>query len=366
MGTDTEIPTFGVEEEFLLVDSVAGHPVACNVAVAEAAAARGTKLQLEMTQCQVETATPVCNTAHEVDSYVRLSRKNAAGAAEDCGARLLAASVSPAVTADFPLTEKSRYTTIKSEFGIVANELAVSGCHVHVAIDDPEQAPAISNHLRPWMPTLLALSANSSICEGRDTGYASWRSILWSRWPSAGPPPYFADHDDYTATVHDLRIAGAALDDAMVYWHIRPSSHLPTIEIRVCDVPATVDETVLIAVLIRSLVMAALNRVRQGDNGPMVPDSFLRAACWRAARDGIVGQGVDVNAKRLTPVRECVDSLLRMVRPELDRTGEFDEATELVEQVFGRGNGAIRQRAALERRHDVGDVVAELARLTAL
>src|SRR5947209_555926 len=94
------IPTFGVEEEFLLVDPVGGHPVARNADVAAAAATRGTKLQLEMTQCQIETTTPVCLTSREVDSYLRLSRKNAAGAAEDCGARLLAASVSPAVTAD--------------------------------------------------------------------------------------------------------------------------------------------------------------------------------------------------------------------------------------------------------------------------
>ncbi len=112
-------------------------------------------------------------------------------------------------------------------------------------------AVQVSNHLRPWLPSLLALSANSPIHRGVDTGYASWRSILWSHWPSAGPPPYFSSLEEYDRTVAAMLECGSILDKAMVYWDVRPSTNFPTVEVRVSDVPATVDETVLMATVVR-------------------------------------------------------------------------------------------------------------------
>ena len=100
-----------------------------------------------------------------------------------------------------------------------------------------EAAIQVSNRLRPWLPLLLALTANSAVYRNTDTGYASWRSVLWARWPSAGPPPQFDSVDEYDAVVRMLRHAGAMLDDGMVYWDVRPSANFPTIEVRVADVP---------------------------------------------------------------------------------------------------------------------------------
>ena len=141
---------------------------------------------------------------------------------------------------------------------------------------------------------LLALSANSAIYRGVDTGYASWRNVLWGRWPSAGPPPYFESVAHYDAEVSMLLDCGAMLDDGMLYWDIRPSSKFPTVEIRVADVPATAAETVLLATLSRAAVMTALNAYDRGERAPRIDDHVVRAAYWKAAHDGLDGQAVDV------------------------------------------------------------------------
>lgn len=358
------VPTFGIEEEFLLIHPETGRLASQNERVASAAKARGTELQLELTQCQVESATPVCRTTPEADAHLRISRKNARCAADDHALQLIAAGVSPAQTGPVPVTNTPRYQLIAERFGIVANEYPLCGCHIHVALSDPHDAAGISNHLRPWLPTLLALSANSAICNGVDTGYASWRSIMWRRWPTAGPPPYFADPEQISATLHGLMSSGVLLDDAMLYWDIRASSHVPTMEIRVCDVPATVDETMLLATLTRAAVMTALDRIHNGDIGPPVSDAILGAAYWRAAKDGIEGELVDFAARQTVPARANVDSLVSAIRPALDRTGDYEQVLDYIDRIFADGNGAVRQRTSYRRRGRVTDVVEMLAQLT--
>ena len=103
---------------------------------------------------------------------------------------------------------------------MIAHEQGICGCHVHVAVPSREAAIRVSNRLRPWLPLLLALTANSAVYRNTDTGYASWRSVLWARWPSA-PPPHFDSADEYDGMVAMLQHAGAMLDDGMVYWDVR-------------------------------------------------------------------------------------------------------------------------------------------------
>ncbi len=178
---------------------------------------------------------------------------------------------------EFPITDTPRYREIAEKFGMIAHEQGICGCHVHVAVPNREAAIRVSNRLRPWLPLLLALTANSAVYRNTDTGYASWRSVLWQRWPSAGPPPHFDSADEYDAMVGMLLRAGAMLDDGMVYWDVRPSANFPTIEVRVADVPATVAETVLLATLIRASVMTALEDERRGEG--VAAAGTARAGC---------------------------------------------------------------------------------------
>ncbi|KUH70093.1 carboxylate--amine ligase [Mycolicibacterium novocastrense] len=358
-------PTIGVEEEFLLVDPTSGEPVALNEAVAREAADRGVKLQLELTTCQVETTSEVVGSTRELRDQLLRLRRLSAEAADAAGARLLAVGLPPTLPREFPITDTPRYREIGEKFGMIAHEQGICGCHVHVAVPSREAAIRVSNRLRPWLPTLLALSANSAIYRNSDTGYASWRSVLWARWPSAGPPPHFDSVDEYDAVVTMLQQAGAMRDDGMVYWDVRPSKNFPTIEVRVADVPATVAETVLLAALTRAAVMTALQDERRGEPTPPLAAHALKAAYWKSARDGLDGDAVDLlESHQRVPARELLDRLVEHVRPALEAVGDYDLVFDELRRVTEHGNGAIRQRRAWQRRRDVRDVLAEAAEAT--
>ncbi|OBG25453.1 glutamate--cysteine ligase [Mycobacterium sp. E3198] len=354
-------PTFGAEEEFLLVDPRTGEPAARNADVAEEAKRRGVELQLELSSCQVETTSSVAaSSADLADDLTRL-RRGAAQAAEAAGVRLLASGLPPTTPHDFPVTDTPRYRRIGAEFGMIAHEQGICGCHVHVQVPDRAAAIHVSNWLRPWLPSLLALSANSPVYRNADSGHASWRSVLWRRWPAAGPPPFFPSPDDYDRAVAMLVETGVILDRDMIYWDVRPSADFPTVEVRVADVPATVDETVLLATLIRAAVMTALDARDEGDVVGRLPPGALRAAYWKAAHDGLAGHTVDLfHGRGAVPAREQLGALVQRVRPALDALGEYDRAATELDRIVARGNGAMRQRHAWRRRHDVLDVVAEV------
>ena len=361
----TSHPTVGVEEEFLLVDPRTGEPIARNEAVADHAATHGVKLQLELTSCQIETTTGVAGSSGELRAELARLRRIAAEAAEASGARLLAVALPPTVPHQFPITDTPRYREIADKFGMIAHEQGICGCHVHVAVPSREAAIRVSNRLRPWLPLLLALTANSAVYRNTDTGYASWRSVLWARWPSAGPPPHFDSADEYDAVVAMLQHAGAILDDGMVYWDVRPSANFPTIEVRVADVPATVAETVLLATLIRASVMTALDDERRGEGIPRLAPHALTAAYWKAARDGLDGQAIDlVESHASVPARVLLMGLVDRVRPALEALGDYDMVSEELARIAEQGNGAMRQRRVWRRRGEVADVIAEAATAT--
>ncbi len=356
-------PTIGVEEEFILVDSHTGAPHVRNAAVAAAGTALGIDLQLELSQCQIETSTPVCARISDLDRELRRARSLAAAAAARSGTRLLATGVPVLGPLPRAITDTPRYRRMADGFGALAEQV-ICGCHVHVCVPDRDTAVQVSNHLRPWLPALLPLTANSPISAGTDTGYASWRHILWARWPSAGPPPYFRSARDYDAAVATMLDCGSILDPAMVYWDVRLSAHLPTIEIRISDVPATVHETVLLAVLVRALVATAVSALDRGRLACPVGDDLLRAACWRAAHDGLTGHGIDPTSQHLVPAARLLGRLLAHVRTALEDTGDYACTRAAVAGVLAHGNGAVHQRRALHTG-TLADVVRTVAERTA-
>ncbi|MFD0635130.1 YbdK family carboxylate-amine ligase [Catenulispora yoronensis] len=245
------------------------------------------------------------------------------------------------------------------------DELAICALHVHVEIPDREQAVLAGNHLRPWLPTLIALGANSPFWAERDTGYASWRTMIWTRWPVAGPPPFFSSAEHYDRTVEMLHEVGSVVDVGTIFWDLRPSAHVPTLEVRVSDVPMTARDSVMTAALIRALTVDALAKVAAGDPGPQVGAEVLRLAYWRAARDGLTGSGIDPVTGRLVPAAALVESLVAVARPALEDGGEADAVASWLKELIHGGDGAARQRAAAADRGSLGDVVDVLIEQTA-
>ncbi|MGC4897551.1 carboxylate-amine ligase [Micromonospora sp. DT31] len=356
--------TLGVEEEFLLLDPATGEsmPVAEQVRGTLTGTAREQSRQ-EFRHSMVEMVTPVSPDLGRLRDHLVALRRAAARAGEAVGARLVAVGATPVCEAHRSVPDEQRYHDMSRRFGPVAHDPAVCGCHVHVGVPDRELAVQVCNHLRPWLPVVQALTANSPLHDGRDTGHASWRSMQLQRWPSIGPTPHFDSAADYDATVRELITAGIMLDEAMVYWYARPSASYPTVEVRVGDVCPTVDDTVLVAGLVRALVATVIDDIRAGTPVPRVRDCLVAAAHWRAAHDGVDGDLVDLRTGRPRPAWGLIDDLLATVTPALTRHGDRDLILREVQRLRREGTGATRQRRVMAANGD--DVHAVLDHLAA-
>lgn len=357
-------PRIGVEEEFLLVDRGTGRPAPLIGKVIGAARDRaGDATQTELHRAQIETATEPCGTLGDLRAELVRLREAVAAAAADHGAAVVASGTFPGPIGPEgeAITPRARYEELAGANALVATEQLICGCHVHVEVDGPEAAIRVVNRIRRWLPVLLALSANSPYWGGRDSGFASFRTEVWARWPTAGPSGSFEDMDEYRAVVAALVDGGVILDPAMAYWDVRPSERYPTVEIRIADVGLTVDDAVLIGGLARALVRRSSRSEPEagpdGYDGDPRPE-LLRGATWRAARTGLDGPLLDPATGRAVEAGEAVARLLEAVRPELEATGDRETVEDLVAGVLAGGNGAARQRAAFARRGRLEDVVA--------
>ncbi|GIE93966.1 carboxylate-amine ligase [Paractinoplanes rishiriensis] len=360
-----ELFTLGVEEEYLLFDAT--EPRATETVddvLAEIPAALRESVQHEYLRSQIEVASPPQLELSGLHAAMRDLRAEVSAAAERAGARLLAVGTGPAAGPVARLVDTPRYHRMRERFGDLSPGQGLCGTHVHVSIDDAECGVHVLNHLRPWLPILQAATANSPFFGGRDTGYASWRSVMWERWPTVGPTPYLESHDQYLTLVSDLEASGAMLDEGMLYWYARLSARYPTVEIRMGDVMPGLDDTMLLAALTRALVATLVSDVRDGVPAPRVPDPLLVAAHWRAAHDGLEGVNIDMATREPRPAWRLMRQLFDYVRPELERHGDLDTATVLMGRLRSRGTGAARQRAVLAQQGNVADVVDWLARAT--
>ncbi len=370
--TGSETPAIGVEEEFFLLqnDSACSTDVElalCNEAMAEQARSIGIDAVAELTRCQVETNSTPSTDLRVIREHIVTTRCTLSALAMANGARILAAGVVPAVTerqGPCSVSASSRYTRLADSFGALAYAESSCGCHVHVEVPDRATAVAIGNYVRPWLPTLLALTANSAVHNGYDTRHASWRSVLWGRWPTAGPPPYLDSEAHYDDVVGTLLAAGTILDERALYWDVRPSGHQPTIEFRVSDVPANGDETALLCGLVRALVLTAEWAHERGEPAPRPEPHRLTAAYDCARRHGLDGIGVDSMGGAPIWSRELVSRLVRHVRAALVYTGDFHYVEHALMRLDHFGNGARRQRRTFTKTLDTAEVMAAALRDT--
>ncbi|WP_436771552.1 carboxylate-amine ligase [Yinghuangia sp. YIM S09857] len=342
--------TLGVEEEFLIADPVRLEPLAAVPDILDTVAeqAVAAELKTELLASQVEAATGVCGTPTALRSQLAESRRALAEAAAVHGAVVLSTGFAPD-SSDRAVHEVSageRYRQVGDLYQAVATDYSACGCHVHVGVGDRGTAVAVVNHLRPWLPTLLALSANSPFANGRDTGYASWRAVTQCRFPGFGVPPWFRDLAAYEQALARRAELGITVDARMTFWVARPSEHVPTVEVRVADALATVDETVLQAGLVRALVVRAQMDLKAGREAPPGDPSVAEAAMWSAARYGLDGFGVDPFSERRVPADKLLDDLLAHVADALTETGDREEVLALAAAVRSEGTGARRQRIA--------------------
>jgi carboxylate-amine ligase len=348
----------GVEEEFLLVDPETGRPRAVGHAVLAATASDGPEDELtaELHREQLETGTKPCHTLHELGAELRSARATAAAAAGDVGVALAALGTSP-LPVEPTVSPSRRYEEMARRFGRTVSEQLTCGCHVHVAIESAEEGVAALDRIRPWLAPLSAVSTNSPFWLGEDSGYASFRSQVWQRWPSAGPYGPFGSVAGYRTFVDSALATDTVLDEGMVYLDARLSRQHPTVEVRVADVCREPDDAVLVAALTRALVQTAVLAWRVGEEADPVRTEMLRLAAWRAGRSGLEGDLLDPGTWRPAPAADVLGRLVEHVRPALEEAGDLRTVRELLAAVLARGTGARRQREVHERTGSLTAVV---------
>ncbi|ATY11734.1 glutamate--cysteine ligase [Amycolatopsis sp. AA4] len=344
-----DVPTLGVEEEFLLAAPEDGRPmpVADEVLGKVGRLADGAAVHRELRATQVEHATGVCTTAAQLRAQLCRGRLALSRAATDAGCVLLATG-SPVGALRSPAEPlpPDRYARIDAHYGDLAADYEACGCHVHVGVPDADTAVAVVNHLARWLPVLLALSANSPFDRGRDTGLHSWRMALQSRFPGSGIAPHARSHAEHVRLVDSLVECGALVDREQTFWLAWPSPRYPTVELRVADVPLTVEGTLLQAVLSRALVATALADLDRGVEAPPLDPQICSAAVWAATRHGLTGTLVDPLRARPLPAVRAVADLLRHAETALQAAGDYDPAHRLVRTALRDGTGSAAQRKA--------------------
>lgn len=365
------LPTLGVEEEFFIVDPVTRFAVPDSGPVLDRLDKQGLVGPLasydhELMLSTIEARTVVCSELAELRADLGQLRRGLIRAATEENRAIVAAGAVP--LADWnsqPITPGRRYQQIAHEGQQLTREYLVCGCHVHVGIGDRETVVEVVNRARPWLPCLLALSASSPFWNGADTGYASYRSIVYSRWATVGIPEAHRSVAEYQAVVRALVDAHVILDSGQIYWDVRLNQTHNTVEFRGADMGTTLDEAVLQAGLCRALAQVCARDAESGRPLPDVRAELLRGARWRAARSGLSGMLIDVLAMEAVPAQVLLDRFLAYLRPTLEDTGDWDEVSALTLATVRQGTSSQRQLAEFARSASLPDVVDLLIRETA-
>ena len=363
--------TVGVEEELLVVDPAtrsvtprAREVLKENVEHGPGGRPRGAsdELDQELFRHQIEIRTEPVRDVDDAIGQVVAGRRTAGEAAAVHDLAVAVCATVPLATDEPVVSDNDRYRDMAETFGQVARRGTTCGMHVHVEIESDEEGVRCIDRIAPWLPVLLAMSGNSPYAEGRDTGYASWRTQLWSSWPSAGPTEPFGSVAGYRRACQRMIASGAARDTGMLYFDARLSEAQPTVEVRVLDAVTDPEDVGLLTALVRALVETAALGWPAGL--PVWRAEELRAARWRASRYGTSQQLLHPASHQPRPAREVIEALVELVADRLDVAGDCGRVEVGIERIVA-STGASRQRAAYERTGSLEGVVDDVLARTA-
>lgn len=351
--------TVGIEEEYMVIDPVTKELVSHEQKiVTEGQKIFGEKVKAEMHQAVVEVGTDVCNNVEDARKDVQHLRKSISEIADSLGFSMGAAGTHPFSTWRKQLiTDNIRYQEIVNEMQDAARSNLIFGLHVHVAMPSKEIAIHIANSARYFLPHVFALSTNSPYWEGRETGFRSYRTKVFDKFPRTGIPDYFDSYSAYENYVN-LLIKTNCIDNAKkIWWDLRVHPFYGTVEFRICDVPLTVDESVAFAALFQC-ICAKLFKLKSANlNFILYPRVLLNENKWRASRYGIDDKLIDFGKEQEVDTRALILELLDFIDDVVDELGCRD-ALSTIHTILEKGTGADRQLAVFKETKQIEAVAA--------
>lgn len=335
-------PSLGVELELQLVDAESmALKNAFGAVRAELPAEVAPRVKPEIMQSYLEINTEVCQAVADVRRDLLGTLRAVEAAAGRCGLRLHWGATHPfSPWHEQRITPDPRYLGLVDSLQDTARRLVTFGLHVHVGVDSGDKAIMVCDRMLRHLPALLALSANSPLWGGRNTGLHSQRSKVMEQLPTAGLPPLMRNWSEYVWLLNHLVETGFLRSLREIWWDIRPHHNFGTVEVRVCDMPPDLPRVLGITALVQCLVADLSRQVDEGtyqfDGHPFM----VRQNKWRAARYGLAAELVDPITGAPRParriVRELVEDLIRRGVPEeLGCLGELQTVLDHVEQPTG-------------------------------
>src|SRR3982751_6467143 len=349
--------TLGVEEEYMVIDpetrELKSHE---QKIVQEGQKMIRDKVKAEMHQAVVEVGTDICRDIEEARKDVSTLRKTISQIADNLGFQVGASGTHPFSHWQSQLiTDHARYNEIVNELQEAARSNLIFGLHVHVGMESREMANHIANSTRYFLPHVFALSTNSPFWEGRQTGYKSFRTKVFDKFPRTGIPESFDSIEAYDNYIK-LLVKTNCIDNAKkIWWDLRVHPFFNTVEFRICDVTMTVDETIALATLFQA-VCAKIYKLRsQNMNFIQYSRALINENKWRAGRYGIDGRLIDFGKEEEVNTRVLIDELLNFVDDVVDNLGSRHRLA-YVNRILENGTGADRQLDVFEKTKNLVDV----------
>jgi carboxylate-amine ligase len=351
--------TIGIEEEYQTIDPVTrdlrSH-IAAEI-IAKGKHLLNEAVKAEMHQCVVEVGTGICETVKQAKRELAHLRQGIIDLAKKNGLRVAASGTHPfANWREQAISPDERYRTIVEDMGQVARANLIFGLHVHIGVEDKEEAIHLMNTARYFLPHILALSTNSPFWLGANTEFKSYRSKVFENFPRTNIPDLFSSWGEYESYVA-LLVHTHCIDNAKkIWWDIRPHAFFPTLEIRICDMPMRVDETAAIVALIQATI-AKLHRLYEANQSfRLYGRSLIMENKWRATRYGLDGNMIDFGKKTEVPLRALMDEYLAFIEDVID---ELDSRQEInyIHRMLEMGSGADRQLRVFRETGDLVKVV---------
>jgi len=350
--------TLGIEEEYQVIDPHTRELVSHKQELVRLGEELlPDQIKAELHESQVEGGTSICRDILEAEDQVKLLRKTIIETAEGLGLAIGAAGTHPFSSwQSQTITQNARYDEIILELQDAARSNLIFGMHVHVGIPNRTLALQMANGMRYFLPHLYALSTNSPFWEGRNTGFKSFRSKVFDKFPRTGIPEHFNSLPEYDRFL-ELLVKTKCIDNAKkIWWDIRVHPVYPTIEVRVCDVTLRADETLALAAMIQGLV-AKLYKIH-GLNCSFnnYSRTLINENKWRAGRYGVEGKLIDFGTEEEKPCKDLVFEMLNFVD---DVAGDLGSKKHLgyVEKILSGGTGADRQLKVFSESQDLKEVV---------
>ena len=357
---DSEGFTLGVELETQLLDRESLGLVQTSSMIMDSLKEYGESIKHELMMSNLEVISGVCSTVAEADEDLREKVRAVIRAAEKHSTLLCYASTHPfSLWRDQEITEDRRYMQLLENLQMVGRRFNIFGLHVHVGVEGGERCIYIMNRLLYYLPHLLALSTNSPFWEGMNSGLMSYRTKVFENLPAAGLPFYFHDFSDYTKLVNNYLATGTIKTIRELWWDVRPHPDFGTIEVRICDIPSTLKETLGITALIQALVKRFSDEYDGKVNYLRPHSAITRENKWRACRYGVEGEFLGPNGGTTINVKDAVMKLLEWVEPDSLGLGSI-EYLKGVEDILKNGTGASRQLKVWKETGDLKEVVRDL------